>query len=188
MAIISQTPSALVREVLKHKSVERVTLVGTDMTALDMVKRNMPVQNDCTFLETDDSDCMSQAAVEIVNQNAKEWLSSCEKDVNENEDSSTCYYDVILVDVPIGTREWLSPDLYYDLQWLCKEDSVIVVSSGSYPRLSDVTGDAGTNARDMLLYQASRKEAHGGIEYDDGSCIRRGKCQTSRRARQICKH
>ena len=166
--IISRTPLALVREVLKHKSVERVTVIGTDMTALDIVMRSMPVHNDCSFLKTDDPNCASQATVEIVDQlhvDVKEWLSSCRKDVIENEDSAACYYDVILLDVPIGRHEWLSPDFHDDLQWVCKEDAVIVVSSGSHPRLSGVTGEVGINARDMLLYNTSRKQSHGGIGY-----------------------
>jgi spermidine synthase len=164
--IISRTPLAVVREVLKHKSVERVTVFGTDMTALDIVMRSMPVHNDCSFLKTDDPNCVSQAAVEIVDQvDVKEWLSSCRKDVSDNQDSATCYYDVVLLDVPIGRHEWLSPDFHDDLQWLCKEDTVIMVSSGSHPQLSDVTGEIGMNARDMLLYNASRKQSHGGIGY-----------------------
>ena len=167
VAVVSLTPNAIVKEVLKYKSIVKVSVVGADKTALDMVQRNMPSQHDCSFLADKDSNCMQHSVVEIVDHDFQDWVSSCLH--NSQQEKGSCRYDAIFVDVPIGSTEWLSPDPYGDFGQLCEtSDTILVISSGSRPPVFDVEISATTemSARDSFIRQASRGEDHGGLDFN----------------------
>jgi len=164
--VISRTPSAIVKEVLKHQSVHHVSVVGSDATAMDMIQQHMPSLSDCSFLKSADSDCFDQEQIKFVDMVLTEWLSSCLEIIEEKGVYALeTYYDVILVDVPIGTNDWLSPDIYQDIVWVMKsDDAILVLSSGSQPSLFEIDTENVLSAREMLLRQAARGEDHGGLE------------------------
>jgi hypothetical protein len=167
IAVISKTPSAIVKEVLKHKSVESISVVGADKTALDMVQRHMPSLNDCSFLGNTNPNCMDHEHVQIVKEGFADWLLSCLQEIRGDADSNGCFYDVILMDVSVGTKEWLSADLYRDIIPLCRNDeSILVISSGSRPSFFDINTETEMSARDTLIHQIARSQDHGGLYMD----------------------
>ena len=156
VAVISLTPTAIVKEVLKHKSVEDVFVIGADEVAFDMVEEYMSILDDCSFLKKAESSCMEQDAVEYIEQDIQEWLSSYLKGIKKNE-TTVEFFDIILVDVPIGTKNWLSLDFIGDLNELLEdENSIIVVSSGSLPSLFGVDTETELTARETLIREAAR--------------------------------
>lgn len=165
--LVSRTPSATAREVLKHASVNHISIVGADRMAVGMVEQYMPSLIDCSFLGSMDPHCLHQEQVKIINQDFAEWLaSSLELIKQEGEDALEHYYDVVLVDVSIGTSDWLSLSLYSDLASVVEsEEAIVVVSSGSQPSLPDVDTQVELSHRERFLRQAARPASHGGLDY-----------------------
>ena len=166
VAVISPTPTAIVKEVLKHKSVEDVFVIGADEVAFDMVEEYMSSLDDCSFLKKAESRCMEQDAVEYIEQDIQEWLSSYLNGIKNDQDDAQ-RFDIILVDVPIGTEDWLSLKFIRDLHELIEdENSVIVVSSGSVPSLFEIDTETKLTARENLIRMASRQASFDGLEFD----------------------
>jgi spermidine synthase len=163
VAIVSLEPSALVKEVLKYKSIQKVTLLGADMLAVEMSKRLLPSLQDCSFLEESSVSCMEQDGVELVIESYVSWL----RDIVESENQHGKYFDVILVDVPNGGDKLLSPDMYASLDWLADDWSIMVaISSGSAPSLFDANAEYTDTPRDHLLRTAALYEKNGGLGMD----------------------
>jgi len=154
--VISLAPNAIVKEVLKYKSIEHVTVVGSDVDAVKLVEKHMPSFNDCSFLGPDDSQsCMESAAVKLVKEDLYTWLDA-KRELPES-------FDVMFVDVPIGKHEWLSLEMYKKLKGLTARDSAFVVSSGSSPSLFDVNTETVLSPRENLIRQAARNVEYGGL-------------------------
>jgi spermidine synthase len=130
--VISIEPSAILREILKHKSVQSVKVLGANLQAMDMVLRHMPSVADCSFLETSQTSCLDQDHVEIIeDDNVMLWLESA----YESQDDD---FDVIFVDVPMGTDEWVSLEMISYLSGLFNttwEHGAIVLGAGVTPSL-----------------------------------------------------
>ena len=83
---------ALTREVLKHKDVEEVTVVGADRAMVDFSKQHLPEWNDCSYAHQSGKkmSCFDDSRVNFVyDKTPLEWIASY------NGPS----YDVALVDL-----------------------------------------------------------------------------------------
>lgn len=83
---------ASIREVLKHKSVEEVTVVGADRSMVELSKQHLPEWNDCSYASKNGKgfSCFDDDRVHFVyDQSPSEWIASY------NGES----YDVALVDL-----------------------------------------------------------------------------------------
>jgi spermidine synthase len=83
---------ASTREVLKHKTVEEVTVVGADRAMVDFSKKYLPEWSDCSYASKDGSEtnCFDDSRVHFVyDQSPSEWIAS----------HSGAPYDVALVDL-----------------------------------------------------------------------------------------
>lgn len=166
--VLSLTPNAVVKEILKYKSIKHVSVVGSDAVASELIGKHMPGHCDCGFLGPEDSkNCMECAAVQVIKEDLYSWLNGQEKS-----------FDVIFVDVPIGKHEWLSTELYGKLDDLSPDDSdsIIVVSSGSMPSLFDVDTETILSPRETLIRHLARDDNFGGLDcdtllYDEVSCF-----------------
>jgi spermidine synthase len=155
IVIISLEPTAILREVLKHARVQSILLVGANADALALAEKYMPSNNDCSFIGKEITACLSQPNVSIVNENVTEWLDvqAASKDFVAN---------VVLVDVPPDDNTLLSLDVQTKLRSILSDESVVVVATGSAPKLDD-TYDL--DARHSLLQQAPRAATVGGLNY-----------------------
>jgi len=83
---------ASTREVLKHKTVEEVTVVGADRNMVDFSKEYLPEWSDCSYASKDGSasNCFDDSRVNFVyDLSPSEWIASY----------SGAPYDVALVDL-----------------------------------------------------------------------------------------
>ena len=83
---------ASTREVLKHKGVEEVTVVGVDKGMADFARKYLPEWNDCSYANTHRNmkSCFDDDRVTLVHdQTPSEWIA--------NYDGAQ--YDVALVDL-----------------------------------------------------------------------------------------
>ena len=168
VVIVSLDPTAALKEILKHKGVQKVVVLGMDNAIVEMTRKFMPHLDNCTFLGTGETSCLHQPIVEIVELNAKIWMKQCAEaaasaDVNVYDN----FIDVVYIDVPIGNDEWLAIDFHKDLYESLDDSSVVVVSAGSQPKLFEVE-DNDLSPRDELIRQAFRVAPYG-LGYDMGS-------------------
>jgi hypothetical protein len=156
--IISQSPIPIVKEALKYKSVEHISVVGSDAATIDLIEKHMPSANDCSFLLEESPSCMNSAAVEVIEEDVQAWL---------EHKSRSELFDIILVDVSIGEHSWLSVDMYNKLYHRIEsEDSITVVSSGSAPSLFDIDTETVLSSRETFLRQGARSKDNGGFNVD----------------------
>lgn len=157
--VMSLTPNTIVKEVLKYKSIEHVSVVGSDLKATELISKHMPVMSDCHFLPNEDSvNCMASKKVHLVRGDVRAWLNRMGGLLEK--------FDVIYVDVPVGDNDWLSVDFYKALLRVSAEETIIVVSSGSSPTLFEVNTETELSPRENLIRQAERRELRGGLSRD----------------------
>ena len=83
---------ASTREVLKHTTVEEVTVVGADEAMVEFSKQYLPEWSDCSYANKDEmkQSCFDDSRVNFVfDQTPSEWIASY----------SGAPYDVVLVDL-----------------------------------------------------------------------------------------
>jgi spermidine synthase len=147
--VISIEPSAIVREIFKHKSVQSVKILGANAQAMEIVRQHMPSLLDCSFLGTSQTSCLDQDQVELILEDVMTWLELA--DESQDED-----FDVIYVDVPMGTDEWLSLEMISYLSGLFNttfSHGAIVLGAGSTPSLFEKDTRYEPTTRDELVYK-----------------------------------
>jgi spermidine synthase len=161
--VISIEPSAILREILKHKAVQSVKVLGANLQAMDMVRRHMPLLLDCSFLGTSQKSCLDQDHVEIIeDDNVMLWLESA----YESQDDD---FDVIFVDVPMGTDEWVSLEMISYLSGLFNttwEHGAIVLGAGVTPSLFEKEAIYNPTTRDELVYKIVAPVDTGGLDLE----------------------
>lgn len=172
IVVVSDMPLTLLKEILKYKEVEEVTLVGVNMNAIDLAKFHMKELDRC-FLEGEWRSCMEDERVVVVKDTIMSWLN---KQVNDSKrgggwDGSAASgtdadadtdgrYDVILVDAKthIDSRAQDEDDAddeedFSDkIQYLMGSNSMVVFNTGSMPRQDVDLGVASDDfSREMFL-------------------------------------
>jgi len=170
IVILSLDPTAALKEILKHKGVKRVVVLGMDWTIVKMTQKFMPHLDDCTFLGNSETSCLYQNIVEIVELNATTWMkqgAEAAAAVPLDEDPYDDFIDVVYIDVPIGNDEWLDIDFQKDVHVNLLDSSVVVIAAGSQPKLFEIE-DNYLSPRDHFMRQAFRISPHG-LGYVKGS-------------------
>ena len=96
VAIIGGGESATLREILKHKSVETVTMVELGEELVKICREHLPEWSDCSDMEESDADsCFddSRAYVEFIN--AFEWFTKSFGNIKDFKEEK---YDIIVMD------------------------------------------------------------------------------------------
>jgi spermidine synthase len=126
VAIIGGGEGATLREILKHKSVETVTMVELDEELVEICREHLPEWSDCSNMEGSDADsCFddSRASVEFIN--AFEWFTESFGNIDDVKEEK---YDLIVMDA-------LDPDQFVAIVGsLYKDDTFI---NSLYNGLSD---------------------------------------------------
>lgn len=95
VAIIGGAEGGTLREVLKHNTVERVTMIELDRQLIDICRTHLPEWSNCTSFGTTPS-CFDDPRVEMYHGDAVTWFIEHfgdEDDVKEDDK-----YDVIIMD------------------------------------------------------------------------------------------
>mmetsp|Transcript_47041 Transcript_47041/g.71118 ORF Transcript_47041/g.71118 Transcript_47041/m.71118 type:complete len:629 (+) Transcript_47041:78-1964(+) len=159
VAVFSDTPLLLLKEILKYKSVERITLIDVDLEALDAALKYMPDLNDCSAIRTETASCLDSAQVEIIKGGLDTWLENL--DAEHEEDYDYDMYDILFMDVASASqKEQYLSELYHKdhFDYLIDAESMIVVNVGSMPSIhgDDVTDqDSRTDFFKMISTDSS---------------------------------
>lgn len=93
--VFGATTGATVKEILKHESVEEVSLVGVDESILTFAKESLHDWNDCSDIVRVTESCLDDTRVTAIYENPNMWLHNYHASSLEKARSS---FDVILVD------------------------------------------------------------------------------------------
>jgi hypothetical protein len=149
----SLSPVPIVMEVLKYKSVEHISIIGSDVAAVDLIDTYMPT---ISFLLEESPSCMKSAAAEVIEEVVHAWL---------EHKSQSDLFDIILVNVPEGEHSWLSVDMHNKLWDLIEsEDAIAVVSPRFAPSLFDIDTETVHSPRESFLRQGARSKDNDGFQ------------------------
>ena len=96
VAIIGGGEGATLREVLKHNSVETVTVIEIDEMLVNVCRKHLPEWSDCTNLAGRAPSCFEDSRVEVIFMDASAWFIEKFKDGDNIADGQR--YDVIIMD------------------------------------------------------------------------------------------
>jgi hypothetical protein len=153
--ILSQEPTLVLKEVLKHMRVNSVFLVGVDRPSLELAHTYLTSNNNCNFTKYDDTRCFFQPQVRLYDGSVTEWLSTV-------ADTGGIDRSFVFVDVPPGNDDWISLDIQSKIKEALLGDSAVVIAYSFPPKLQD---HYQLDARHLLLSQAPRIKRYGGLDY-----------------------
>lgn len=91
VAVVGFGDGAILREVLKHKSVEQVVLLDYDEALLNLTTQHFPEYNDCSFLMGPIKNCLDDPRVITYYGDTLDWF-------NDENKKTDVRFDVIIVD------------------------------------------------------------------------------------------
>jgi hypothetical protein len=161
---------ATLREVLKHKTVDSVTMVEIDQELIELVREHMPYMSDCTDLVDRADNCFEDSRTNLVVADAESWFNSREAKPE---------FDVVIVDAiepEMGSA--ISKDLYNNAEVLqsilssLTEEGIMAIQVGRAPTILDPRPDIGFNAPREELFRAleSLPEVEAMFVYEDPNC------------------
>eukprot|EP00526_Cylindrotheca_closterium_P007644 CAMPEP_0113658434 /NCGR_PEP_ID=MMETSP0017_2-20120614/31715_1 /TAXON_ID=2856 /ORGANISM="Cylindrotheca closterium" /LENGTH=659 /DNA_ID=CAMNT_0000572703 /DNA_START=80 /DNA_END=2055 /DNA_ORIENTATION=- /assembly_acc=CAM_ASM_000147 len=153
VAIVGGAEGATLREVLKHTTVESVTMVEIDQQLMDLAKEYLPQMSDCSNLDGRADNCFDDELLNLQVENAKDWFLADEAETNKN-------LDVVIIDaIEPEMSSAISKDLYEEPQlWKTildslTEEGILAIQIGYAPTISDPKPDVGYNAPREILFQ-----------------------------------
>jgi len=83
---------AALREVLKHKGVERVVMIEEELDVIDVSKKFFPEYHDCSNIQGITQHCMDDTRVELIYDDLHDWIATQYEEETEEK------FDVIIMD------------------------------------------------------------------------------------------
>jgi len=173
VAIIGGGEGATLREVLKHKTVEEVTMVEIDQELVELCEEHLSEWSDCTDIVGSDADsCFDDSRASVVFEDAFSWfIDRFGKDETKEE-----MFDVIIMDA-------LDPDkfvaivgsLYKDNHFVeslfngLSEEGVFVVQLGESNTIDDPSAEMGPDRDKANMMEALKNAGFESMHiYDEG--------------------
>lgn len=165
VAVIGFGDGAILRETLKHKSVEQVFLIDYDYDLLNLTMTHFPEYHDCSFLPGDNKNCLQDPRVITYDSDVEQWF------LEKSEKTNGMFDVVILDEQDYVTRYDESLDVLQNLHRSLAHDGVLVSSMGfayeTDPSVSDT--EAASGFLDALVsagFESIRdyEEGHFGFE------------------------
>ena len=98
VAIIGGGEGATLREVLKHKTLEKVVMIEIDEKMVSLSREYLPYWSDCSNLEGSADSCFDDPRVEMYYQDAFKWFIDRYGNADGSESSEEEPFDVIIMD------------------------------------------------------------------------------------------
>ena len=142
VAIIGGGEGASLREVLKHKTVENVTMIEIDEMMVSASRKYIPSWSDCSMLEGSAPSCFDDSRVEVQYRDAFQWFID---NFLTNDKPLVEPFDVIIMDAldPQIQKDFVNA-LYDDdgpflnaIPKALSEDGIFISQVGESPTLKD---------------------------------------------------
>ena len=92
--VFGSTTGAIVKEVLKHKSIEHISLVGVEKSLLTFSKEQLHEWNDCSDVVRTNDSCLDDTRVDTIYENPNMWLHN----YHATHPDSAHGFDVVILD------------------------------------------------------------------------------------------
>ncbi|KAL7516475.1 hypothetical protein ACHAWX_001486 [Stephanocyclus meneghinianus] len=145
VAILGGGEGASLREVLRHKTVEKVTMVELDQEMVEIAKEHMPAMSNCTDIVGSANDCFDDERTDLIFGNAFTY-------VVENAESSN--FDVMIVDLldPKNHAELTDANVVNAMVSSLLPNGVMSMQIGVAPSIHDPRADMGMfRERELLI-------------------------------------
>ncbi|KAL7445384.1 hypothetical protein ACHAXH_008033 [Discostella pseudostelligera] len=144
VAIIGGGGGATLREVLRHKSVKKVTMVEIDEKVVQVSKEHMPVLSNCSEIVGSVPSCFDDARVNLIFADAFQYFVD-----NGFKDE----FDVLIIDAmdPEEHDEYTNFGVINALVNSLSPNGVMAVHIGIAPSILDPRADKGVNPKRELL-------------------------------------
>lgn len=93
--MVGTTTGATIKEILKHRSVKDVSVVGVDESLLSFAKKSLRDWNDCSDIVSISDSCLDDTRITSIYENPKMWLNKYRA---MSLDKQNPLFDIILVD------------------------------------------------------------------------------------------
>jgi len=150
VAVLGGGEGATVREVLKHKSVESVTMVEIDPELITIAREYLPKMSDCSDLVGRADNCFDDEKLTVINDNAVDYFV---RKYGPAAQSNNVLFDVLVLDALDPEDDVLfAQDLYADHTFVnamlksMNSDGVIIIQIGTAPDLNDPKAENGVYA------------------------------------------
>ena len=165
VAIIGGGEGATLREVLKHKTVEKATMIEIDEKIVDACKEYLPSLSNCTEIVGSTPSCYDDPRATLIIADAFKYLVDQQ---NKGE------FDVLIVNAldPEEQDEFADPTAVNALVDSLTSNGVMAVQIGIAPSILDPRADKGVNKkRELLINNLEKNPAIASIHiYEEAHC------------------
>lgn len=165
VAIVGSGNGGVLREVLKHRTVEKATMIELDAKVVEVSRKYLASVSDCSDVQGSAPSCFDDARAHLVIADAFRYFA---------EEVTAGQFDVVVVDLkdPEAHPEYADPRAVAALVDSLAPDGVIAFQIGFAPSILDPRADKGVNpTRELLL---NHLEGHPGIAsvhiYEEAHC------------------
>ena len=173
VAIVGGGEGAVLREVLKHKTVKSATMIEIDPMMVEIARQYLPTMNNCTDLIGVADVCFDDERAEIVYQDGRTYFV-------DNREKLVKKFDVIIMDAldPESDKTVISDRLYSDANFLdallssLSDDGVISIKVGTAPNIHDPRADKGVHYIREKMFQLleNHKDVNTMFVYEESHC------------------
>mmetsp|Transcript_13597 Transcript_13597/g.29438 ORF Transcript_13597/g.29438 Transcript_13597/m.29438 type:complete len:882 (+) Transcript_13597:168-2813(+) len=165
VAIIGGGEGSTLREVLKHKSVEKVTMIEIDERVVQVCREHMPSMSNCSEIVGSTPSCFDDPRTELIIADAFKYF--VDKQIKDQ-------FDVLIVDAkdPEEHDEYTDPMVINALIDSLTSEGVVAFNVGMAPSILDPRADKGVNPkRELLINNLERGPGVASIHvYEESHC------------------
>mmetsp|Transcript_4703 Transcript_4703/g.6526 ORF Transcript_4703/g.6526 Transcript_4703/m.6526 type:complete len:752 (-) Transcript_4703:59-2314(-) len=152
VAILGGGEGATLREVLKHKTVDKVTMIDIDEMLVELSRIHLPKMSDCSNLEGVAENCFDDERASVLFEDGRQWF--LDRYGPQANVKPTAKFDVVVMDAldPEDPSEF-SEQLYTEADFVSAlmnaltEEGVLAVQIGTAPNINDPRADMGVYAQ-----------------------------------------
>eukprot|EP00559_Dactyliosolen_fragilissimus_P004283 CAMPEP_0184866438 /NCGR_PEP_ID=MMETSP0580-20130426/22345_1 /TAXON_ID=1118495 /ORGANISM="Dactyliosolen fragilissimus" /LENGTH=856 /DNA_ID=CAMNT_0027366133 /DNA_START=152 /DNA_END=2722 /DNA_ORIENTATION=+ len=184
IAIVGGGEAATLREVLKHKTVEKVKMIEIDEEMVEFSRKYLPDWSDCSDIQGSTKWCGDDPRAELYFEDALAWfIDNYHKDEDDSDDEESTeeveLFDVIIVDaldpeddVPFAQLLYQNSIFVQSLYNALSDDGVLVLQLGAAPN-SDAPSEQYTFSRNRhSLIQSIINESFQSVHvYEESHCL-----------------
>jgi S-adenosylmethionine decarboxylase proenzyme len=155
VAIIGGREGGVLREVLKHNTVQSATLVEVDEELVKIARQYMPQMSNCSDLIGRAENCFDDELVNLVYEDPRDYFKKHYGKTRASSDTAPLM-DVIIMDEKDPRQ---APELYTDQAFVSSvvkalsPEGVLVIHAGMAPDISDANPDEGVDfVRGQLIH------------------------------------
>ena len=140
VGIVGGGDGATLREVLKHNTVDHVTIVGIDEELIQIAREHLSEMSDCSDLYGRATNCFDDETVEFFLENSLQWFVE-HYGPGVTKTAPNAHFDVIIFDAQY--QDYADADMVAAILKSLTDSGVFIMHVGNTPDLSDPKADIG---------------------------------------------